>query len=96
MQNNVVTREGTGIFGLTSSYSIPYARPTKWAKTPILCQQVSFLRKTPSDWEDGDETGFTTVYTSSAVPSFRADGCYLYLNDIIAFPPARVLPNSAN
>ncbi len=58
MQNNVVIREGTGIFGLTSSYSIPYARPAKWAKTPILCQQVSFLRKTPSDWEDGGTLSF--------------------------------------
>ena len=96
MQNNVVIREGTGIFGLTSSHSFPYARPTKWAKTPILCQQVLFLRKNPSDREGGGETGFTTVYTSSAAPSFRAGGFYLYLNDIIAFPPARVLPNSAN
>ena len=46
---------------------------------------------TPS--EGGGETGFTTVYVSSAAPSFRAGGCYLYLNDIIAFPPARVLPD---
>ncbi len=29
MQNNVVIREETGIFGLTSSYSIPYARLAK-------------------------------------------------------------------
>ena len=29
---------------------------------------------------------------STAAPSFRAGGCYLFLNEIIAFPPERVLP----
>ena len=33
-------------------------------------QQVSFLRKTPSGREGGGETRFTTVYASSAAPSF--------------------------
>ena len=41
----------------------------------------------------GGGIGFTTVYASPAVPSFRAGGCYLCLNDISAFPPARVLPD---
>ena len=35
----------SGIFRLPSSYSFPYARPTKWAKTPILCQHDLFIRK---------------------------------------------------
>ena len=55
--------------------------------------QVPFLRKPPSDREGGGETGFTTVHASSAAPSFLAGDFYLCLNDIIAFPPARVLPD---
>ena len=65
----------------------------KNVRPTISCQQDLFIREPRQTGGDGGGIGFTTVYASSAVPSFRAGGCYLCLNDIIAFPPARVLPD---
>ena len=45
----------------------------------------------PREWRK--KITLTAVYASSAAPSFHAGGCYLCLNVIIVFPPARVLPS---
>ena len=63
---------------------IPFAHEKTIPRNEVLFQGA--------DGRAAGKLGFTTVYYSSAAPSFLAGGCYLCLNDIIAFPPARVLP----
>lgn len=68
--------------------------PRNGRKRPFRASRCCSLEKPrQTDRRGGDETGFTAIYASSATPSFRASGCYLCLNVIIVFPPARVLPS---